>query len=206
MLKNNYKCDKTIARRIQDLVNWQDNPTLLRRDLESDSEFHTILDIDLTQITEPIICKPNDPDNVDLLSNIKKDKVNEVFIGSCMTNITHYRQIGDILKNINVNEIKTKIWIAPPTNLDQQILEREGYYDIFKKHGIHLETPGCSLCMGNQARVADNSTVVSTSTRNFPNRLGKQSNVYLASPELTIASAILGKVPSVSEYMQIMAK
>ena len=200
MIADGYGEKRTIERRITDLNEWLKNPYLLRRDNNDlDKMFHKIIEIDLNKITEPILSKPNDPDNMALLSEIPHEPINEVFIGSCMTNIEHFRIVGNILKK--VDKLNAKLWIAPPTKMDKDKLEEEGYYELFRSHGINLEIPGCSLCMGNQARVADNSTVISTSTRNFPNRLGKGSNVYLASAELAIISAIYGKIPSIAEYM-----
>jgi len=177
---------------------WLANPELLEPD--ADAEYAEIIEIDLNEITEPLLACPNDPDDIKPLSAVAGDHVDEVFIGSCMTNIGHYRAAGKVLEQAGAT-VPTRLWIAPPTKMDERQLTEEGYYSIFGKSGARTEMPGCSLCMGNQARVADNSTVVSTSTRNFPNRLGKGANVYLASAELSAVAAILGRIPTVEEYM-----
>jgi aconitate hydratase 2/2-methylisocitrate dehydratase len=153
----------------------------------------------MTTIKEPILACPNDPDNVKLLSEVTGENIDEVFIGSCMTNIGHFRAAGKLLEG--EGDLPTRLWIAPPTIMDKQVLTEEGYYSIYGRSGARIEIPGCSLCMGNQARVKDNATVVATSTRNFPNRLGTGANVYLSSAELAAVSAILGRLPSVEEYM-----
>lgn len=155
-------------------------------------------------MTEPVLCAPNDPDDARLLSQVAGDKIDEVFIGSCMTNIGHFRAAGKLLDKVK-GGIPTRLWLAPPTKMDAHQLTEEGYYGIYGKAGARMEMPGCSLCMGNQARVASNSTVVSTSTRNFPNRLGDGANVYLASAELASVASILGRLPTVEEYMQYAA-
>merc|ERR1711871_1128867 len=152
-------------------------------------------------IKEPVVCCPNDPDDARLLSDVAGEKIDEVFIGSCMTNIGHFRAAGKLLDEVD-GQLPTKLWIAPPTKMDEAELTAEGYYAKYGKVGARTEMPGCSLCMGNQARVADNCTVVSTSTRNFPNRLGTGANVYLASAELASVTAILGKLPSPEEYLE----
>ena len=170
---------------------------------DTDAEYAAVIEIDLNEIKEPILACPNDPDDVKLLSEVQGVKIDEVFIGSCMTNIGHYRAAGKLLEKTGV--IPTKLWIAPPTKMDEHQLMQEGYYNIFAAAGARTEMPGCSLCMGNQARVAANSTVVSTSTRNFPNRLGDGANVYLASAELAAVAAIVGKLPTVAEYMKYAA-
>jgi aconitate hydratase 2/2-methylisocitrate dehydratase len=167
---------------------------------DPDAEYAEIIDIDLNQITEPLLACPNDPDDIKPLSEVAGVHVDEVFIGSCMTNIGHYRAAGKVLEK-NPGAVPTRLWIVPPTKMDAQQLTEEGYYSIFGKVGARTEVPGCSLCMGNQARVADGATVVSTSTRNFPNRMGKDSQVYLASAELSAVSSVLGKIPSVREYL-----
>merc|ERR1712127_506257 len=156
-------------------------------------------------ITEPIVCCPNDPDDAKLLSDVMGEKIDEVFIGSCMTNIGHFRAAGELLKGVE-GTIPTRLWVAPPTKMDQSQLTAEGYYSVYGKAGARTEMPGCSLCMGNQARVADNSTCVSTSTRNFPNRLGNGANVFLSSAEVATTAAILGKLPTPAEYLEISAK
>ena len=155
----------------------------------------------MNKITEPILCAPNDPDDAVLLSEVKGDKIDEVFIGSCMTNIGHFRATGKLLNNYE-GDLNTRLWLAPPTKMDEKKLMDEGYYEIYDKVGARTEMPGCSLCMGNQARVADNSRVLSTSTRNFPNRLGKGADVYLASAELSAITAIEGEIPSFEKYIE----
>jgi aconitate hydratase 2/2-methylisocitrate dehydratase len=198
MLSEGYGDERTISRRIEAMEEWLVNPTLMRAD--PDAEYAEVIEIDLNEITEPILCAPNDPDDARLLSDVAGDKVDEVFIGSCMTNIGHFRAAGKLLEQYG-KELPTRLWIAPPTRMDQAQLTEEGYYNIFGRMGARIETPGCSLCMGNQARIKENSTAVSTSTRNFPNRLGTGANVYLASAELAAVAAILGKLPTVEEYM-----
>merc|ERR1712226_790147 len=162
-----------------------------------------VYDIDLSTITEPILCCPNDPDDAKTLTEIGTEKIDEVFIGSCMTNIGHFRAAGELLKG-HTGQLPTRLWVAPPTKMDEAQLTAEGYYSVYGSVGARTEMPGCSLCMGNQARVADKATVVSTSTRNFPNRLGQGANVYLASAELAAISSIEGKLPSVDEYLKYM--
>ncbi len=198
MIANGYESAKTLQRRIDAMEKWLADPQLLEPD--ADAEYAEVIEINLNEITEPLLACPNDPDDVRKLSEVAGDKVDEVFIGSCMTNIGHYRAAGKVLEESGAT-VPTRLWIAPPTKMDEHQLTEEGYYSIFGKSGARTEMPGCSLCMGNQARVADNSTVVSTSTRNFPNRLGKGANVYLASAELAAVASLLGKVPSVEEYM-----
>jgi len=198
MLSEGYGDERTISRRIEAMEEWLANPTLMRAD--PDAEYAEVIEIDLNEIKEPILCAPNDPDDARLLSDVAGDKVDEVFIGSCMTNIGHFRAAGKLLEQYG-KELPTRLWIAPPTRMDQAQLTEEGYYNIFGRMGARIETPGCSLCMGNQARIKENSTAVSTSTRNFPNRLGTGANVYLASAELAAVAAILGKLPTVEEYM-----
>ncbi|VFP83125.1 bifunctional aconitate hydratase 2/2-methylisocitrate dehydratase [Candidatus Erwinia haradaeae] len=202
MIREGYGNRYAIERRITNMEKWLDHPTLLERD--QDATYVEILTIDLTEITEPILCIPNDPDNVRLLSHIAGTIVNEAFIGSCMTNIGHFRVAGKLLQYSQITSLPTNLWIAPPTKMDVVQLKKEGYYGIFKKSGARIEMPGCSLCMGNQARVSSNSTVVSTSTRNFPNRLGNNAQVFLASAELTVIASILGKLPTKSEYHAFM--
>lgn len=197
MISEGYGDARTIGRRIEKMEAWLENPELLEGD--ADAEYAAVIDIDLNEIKEPILACPNDPDDVKVLSDVQGDKIDEVFIGSCMTNIGHYRAAGKLLQK--TGDIPTRLWIAPPTKMDEHQLMQEGYYNIFATAGARTEMPGCSLCMGNQARVAANSTVVSTSTRNFPNRLGKGANVYLASAELAAVASILGKLPTVEEYM-----
>lgn len=201
MIAEGYGDRRTIERRVTAMENWLANPQLLEAD--SDAEYAAVLEIDLAQIKEPILCAPNDPDDARLLSSVTGDKIDEVFIGSCMTNIGHFRAAAKLLDQYK-GQIPTKLWIAPPTKMDAAQLTEEGYYSIFGKSGARIEIPGCSLCMGNQARVADGATVVSTSTRNFPNRLGSGANVYLASAELAAVSALVGRLPTVAEYLQYM--
>ncbi len=199
MIADGYGDQRTLERRAQNMEKWLANPSLLKAD--DDAEYAAIIEIDLNEIKEPIVCCPNDPDDAKLLSEVAGSKVDEVFIGSCMTNIGHFRAAGKLLDN-NSNAISTRLWLAPPTKMDQKQLMDEGYYNIFGRAGARMEMPGCSLCMGNQARVAANSTVLSTSTRNFPNRLGDGANVYLTSAELASVGAILGKLPTPAEYME----
>ncbi|MEO6697750.1 MAG: bifunctional aconitate hydratase 2/2-methylisocitrate dehydratase, partial [Paraperlucidibaca sp.] len=199
MISNGYGDARTIARRIGNMEKWLANPSLLRAD--KDAEYVEIIEIDLADVKEPVLCCPNDPDDAKLLSDVAGTKIDEVFIGSCMTNIGHFRAAGKLLDKIPAGSLTTKLWIAPPTKMDQHQLMEEGYYNIYGRAGARTEMPGCSLCMGNQARVAPNSTCVSTSTRNFPNRLGQGADVYLASAELASVAAVIGKLPTVAEYM-----
>jgi aconitate hydratase 2 / 2-methylisocitrate dehydratase len=198
MISEGYGDVRTISRRIENMQKWLANPELLEGD--ADADYAAVIEIDLNEIKEPLLACPNDPDDVKTLSDVQGVKIDEVFIGSCMTNIGHYRAAGKLLEKVSA--IPTRLWIAPPTKMDEHQLMQEGYYNIFASAGARTEMPGCSLCMGNQARVAANSTVVSTSTRNFPNRLGDGANVYLASAELAAVSAILGKLPTPAEYME----
>ncbi|MDP4536161.1 bifunctional aconitate hydratase 2/2-methylisocitrate dehydratase [Alkalimonas collagenimarina] len=198
MISEGYGDRRTIERRIQAMQEWLAKPELMEAD--ADAEYSEVIEIDLAEINEPILCAPNDPDDARLLSEVAGDKIDEVFIGSCMTNIGHFRAAGKLLDKYK-GQLPTRLWIAPPTKMDQAQLTDEGYYSIFGKVGARTEMPGCSLCMGNQARVAENSTVVSTSTRNFPNRLGQGANVYLASAELAAVSSIIGRLPTVQEYL-----
>ena len=199
MISEGYGDVRTITRRIEEMEAWLANPELMEAD--ADAEYFEVIEIDLNEIKEPLLACPNDPDDIKTLSDVAGDKVDEVFIGSCMTNIGHFRAAGKLLEKLE-GPVATRLWIAPPTKMDEAQLTAEGYYNIFGRTGARTEMPGCSLCMGNQARVAENSTVISTSTRNFPNRLGKGANVYLASAELAAVGAILGKIPSMDEYMQ----
>ncbi|MEO1079011.1 MAG: bifunctional aconitate hydratase 2/2-methylisocitrate dehydratase [Pseudomonadota bacterium] len=199
MIAEGYGDARTLERRAQKMEEWLANPTLMRAD--ADAEYAAVIEIDLADVSEPIVCAPNDPDDARLLSEVAGDKVDEVFIGSCMTNIGHFRAAGKLLDQ-HEGTISTRMWIVPPTRMDEHQLMEEGYYSIYGKSGARTEMPGCSLCMGNQARVASNSTVLSTSTRNFPNRLGDGANVYLTSAELASVGAVLGKLPSVEEYME----
>ncbi|MBN6711988.1 bifunctional aconitate hydratase 2/2-methylisocitrate dehydratase [Haemophilus haemoglobinophilus] len=201
MIAEGYGDIRTLERRIQAMENWLAEPHLLEAD--KDAEYAAVIEIDLNEIKEPILCAPNDPDDARLLSEVQGDKIHEVFIGSCMTNIGHFRAAGKLLANFK-GTIPTRLWLAPPTKMDAKLLSDEGYYSIYGKSGARIEVPGCSLCMGNQARVADGATVVSTSTRNFPNRLGQGANVYLASAELSAVAALLGKLPTPSEYLDFV--
>ncbi len=203
MIKEGYGDVRTIERRISKMQNWLENSVLLAPD--ADAEYFEILDINMSEITEPLLACPNDPDDIKKLSDVAGTHIDEVFLGSCMTNIGHFRAAGNLLKQ-QKGDLPSKLWIAPPTKMDASQLTKEGYYDTFEKSGARLEMPGCSLCMGNQARVKEGATVVSTSTRNFPNRLGDNTNVFLSSAELAAVCSILGKIPTVSEYMRYTAK
>ncbi|GAB2876164.1 bifunctional aconitate hydratase 2/2-methylisocitrate dehydratase [Microbulbifer echini] len=199
MIAEGYGSKRTLERRARAMEEWLANPKLMEAD--ADAEYLEVIEIDLAEIKEPIVCAPNDPDDARLLSDVAGDKVDEVFIGSCMTNIGHFRAAGKLLQE-HKGGISTRMWIAPPTKMDEHQLMEEGYYNIYGAAGARTEMPGCSLCMGNQARVAPNSTVLSTSTRNFPNRLGDGANVYLTSAELASVGAILGKLPTPAEYQE----
>lgn len=203
MIAEGYGDLRTLERRVQNMENWLADPQLLEAD--ADAEYAAVIDIDLTEIDEPILCAPNDPDDARWLSDLQGAKIDEVFIGSCMTNIGHFRAAGKLLEQ-HKGQLPTRLWVAPPTKMDAAQLTEEGYYGVFGKSGARIEIPGCSLCMGNQARVADGSTVVSTSTRNFPNRLGTGANVYLASAELAAVAALLGKLPTAQEYQDYMTQ
>ncbi|MDP1969324.1 MAG: bifunctional aconitate hydratase 2/2-methylisocitrate dehydratase, partial [Methylobacter sp.] len=198
MIAEGYGDVRTIERRIKSMEEWLANPVLLTPD--ADAEYFEIIEIDMSEIKEPLLACPNDPDDVKTLSAVAGTKIDEVFLGSCMTNIGHFRAAGKLLEK-QQGELPTRLWVAPPTKMDQTQLTEEGYYSTFGKAGARTEMPGCSLCMGNQARVAENATVVSTSTRNFPNRLGNGANVYLSSAELAAVCSIMGKIPSFDEYM-----
>ena len=199
MIAEGYGDPRTLERRAQQMEEWLADPKLMRAD--KDAEYAHVVEIDLAEIKEPIVCCPNDPDDARTLSEVAGDKVDEVFIGSCMTNIGHFRAAGKLLAQ-NKEPLKTRLWMSPPTKMDQAQLMEEGYFNIYGTAGVRTEMPGCSLCMGNQARVAAKSTVLSTSTRNFPNRLGDGANVYLTSAELAAVGAVLGKLPSPAEYME----
>jgi len=198
MISNGYEDQRTLQRRIDTMQDWLKDPQLIEAD--ADAQYAEVIEIDLNEIKEPILACPNDPDDVKTLSDVAGEKIDEVFIGSCMTNIGHYRAASKVLEN--VNNIPTRMWIAPPTKMDERQLTEEGVYSIFGKAGARTEMPGCSLCMGNQARVADNAVVMSTSTRNFPNRLGNGADVYLASAELSAVAGIVGRIPTMEEYVQ----
>ena len=198
MIAQGYGDVRTIERRIKAMQDWLANPVLLTAD--ADAEYFEVIEINMSDIKEPLLACPNDPDDIKPLSEVAGTKIDEVFLGSCMTNIGHFRAAGKLLEQ-QKGELPSKLWIAPPTKMDESQLTKEGYYDTFAKAGARAEMPGCSLCMGNQARVAANATVVSTSTRNFPNRLGDGAQVYLSSAELAAVCSLLGKIPSVAEYM-----
>jgi len=204
MIANGYGDERTISRRIEGMEAWLADPSLMRAD--KDAEYAEVIEIDLSDIKEPVLCAPNDPDDARLLSDVAGEKIDEVFIGSCMTNIGHFRAAGKLLEKQPAGSLKTRLWLAPPTKMDQHQLTEEGYYGIYGRAGARMEMPGCSLCMGNQARVAAKSTVVSTSTRNFPNRLGDGANVYLASAELAAVAAVEGRLPTVDEYQRYMGE
>uniref|UniRef100_UPI0030DB124C bifunctional aconitate hydratase 2/2-methylisocitrate dehydratase n=2 Tax=Chroococcidiopsis sp. TS-821 TaxID=1378066 RepID=UPI0030DB124C len=201
MVARGYQDARTIMRRVAKMEQWLANPVLMEAD--ADAEYAEIIEIDLNEIKEPIVAAPNDPDNVKLLSEVANDPVQEVFVGSCMTNIGHYRATAKVLEGAGA--VQTRLWICPPTRMDENQLKEEGVYGIFGAAGARTEMPGCSLCMGNQARVADGTTVFSTSTRNFNNRMGKDARVYLGSAELAAVCALLGRIPTVEEYMDIVA-
>ncbi len=199
MIAQGYGDVRTIERRIKNMEAWLANPVLLEPD--ADAEYYEIIEIDMDDIKEPLLACPNDPDDIKPLSEVAGTKIDEVFLGSCMTNIGHFRAAGKLLEKLK-GDLPTRLWVAPPTKMDQNQLTEEGYYGMFGKAGARMEMPGCSLCMGNQARVKEGATVVSTSTRNFPNRLGNGANVYLSSAELAAVCSILGKIPTFEEYMQ----
>ena len=202
MIARGYSDARTLLRRIAKMEEWLANPTLMSAD--PDAEYADVIEVNLSEIKEPIVAAPNDPDNVKLMSECAGDKVDEVFIGSCMTNIGHYRAAAKILEGAGT--VKGRLWICPPTRMDEQQLKEEGIYATFAGAGARTEMPGCSLCMGNQARVEDGATVFSTSTRNFNNRMGKGAQVYLGSAELAAVCALLGKIPTVEEYQAIVAE
>jgi aconitate hydratase 2/2-methylisocitrate dehydratase len=207
MIETGYEDHRTLRRRVSKMEEWLANPSLLQAD--ADAEYAEVIEIDLNQVTEPILACPNDPDDVATLSEILADpkrphKIEEVFVGSCMTNIGHYRALGEVLKGKGA--VPTRLWVCPPTKMDEKQLTEEGYYSLFGAAGARTEIPGCSLCMGNQARVADGATVFSTSTRNFDNRLGKDAQVYLGSAELAAVCSILGRIPTPQEYLETTSK
>ncbi|MFM6246042.1 MAG: bifunctional aconitate hydratase 2/2-methylisocitrate dehydratase [Dolichospermum sp.] len=202
MVARGYSDARTIMRRVAKMEEWLANPVLLSGDV--DAEYAEVIEINLNEIKEPIVAAPNDPDNVKLLSEVANDPVQEVFVGSCMTNIGHYRATAKVLEG--AGEVKARLWIAPPTRMDEHQLKVEKVYDVFVNANARTEIPGCSLCMGNQARVEDNTTVFSTSTRNFNNRMGNGAQVYLGSAELAAVCALLGRIPNVKEYMEIVGE
>ena len=200
MIANGYADARSLARRIAAQEAWVKNPQLLEGD--ADAEFAAVIEIDLAEVHEPIVACPNDPDDVKTLSEVAGAKIDEVFIGSCMTNIGHFRAASKLLEGRR--DIPVKLWVAPPTKMDAQQLTEEGHYGVLGTAGARMEMPGCSLCMGNQAQVREGATVMSTSTRNFPNRLGKNANVYLGSAELAAICSRLGRIPTRDEYMEDM--
>jgi aconitate hydratase 2 / 2-methylisocitrate dehydratase len=203
MIAEGYGDRRALERRIARMEEWLANPVLMEADPKA--EYFATIDINLNELKEPVLALPNDPDASALLSQVQNTPIDEVFIGSCMTNIGHFRAAGKLLNKLE-KPIPTRLWIAPPTKMDAAQLTEEGYYSIFGVAGARTEMPGCSLCMGNQARVAPGCTVVSTSTRNFPNRLGQGANVFLSSAELAAISSILGRLPTLEEYHSYMAQ
>ncbi len=203
MINEGYGDPRTLERRAIKMEQWLENPSLMSAD--ANAEYAEVLEIDLDEIKEPILCCPNDPDDAKTLSEVAGDKVDEVFIGSCMTNIGHFRAAGKLLEQFD-GTLPTRLWMSPPTKMDKAVLVEEGYYNIYGRAGVRTEMPGCSLCMGNQARVEAGATVLSTSTRNFPNRLGDGANVYLCSAEMAAVGAIVGKIPTAQEYMEYASK
>jgi len=198
MIAEGYEDARTLKRRIRAMEEWIANGTLLQGD--ANAQYAAVIEIDLAEVTEPILACPNDPDDVKILSEVAGDKIDEVFIGSCMTNIGHFRAAGKVLEG--KSDIPTRLWIAPPTKMDALILTEEGYYGVLGKSGARMEMPGCSLCMGNQAQIRKGSTAISTSTRNFPNRLGIDTRVYLGSAELAAMCALAGRIVTKEEYME----
>ncbi|WP_374569253.1 aconitase family protein, partial [Ideonella sp.] len=200
MIADGYQDKRTLERRIKAVEAWLAKPELMHAD--ADAEYAAVIEIDLNELKEPVLCCPNDPDDAKLLSEVAGTKIDEAFIGSCMTNIGHFRAAAKLLGG--QRDIPVKLWVAPPTKMDQTELIKEGHYAAFGTAGARTEMPGCSLCMGNQAQVREGATVISTSTRNFPNRLGKNSNVFLASAELSAIASKLGRIPTVAEYHEAM--
>ena len=202
LISEGYEDKNTLERRAQAMEAWLEKPVLMEAD--DDAEYAAVIEIDLNEIKEPLLACPNDPDDIKTLSEVANTNIDEVFIGSCMTNIGHFRAAGKLLEN--TSELPSKLWVSPPTKMDKHQLTQEGYYEIFENAGVQLEMPGCSLCMGNQARVEAEATVVSTSTRNFPNRLGDGANVFLASAEVAAIAATLGHIPTADEYSNYMSE
>ena len=207
MVEAGYESKDTLLRRKESMQKWLENPKLLKAD--ANAKYAAIIEINLDEITEPILACPNDPDDVATLSEILADpkrakNIDEVFVGSCMTNIGHYRALAEILRG--EGQIPTRLWVAPPTKMDQAKLREEGYYSLLGANGARIEISGCSLCMGNQARVRDNAVVFSTSTRNFDNRMGMGAEVYLGSAELAAVCALLGRLPNKDEYLNLVLK
>lgn len=200
MIQEGYECAETLKKRVDACRKWLEKPVLIKRD--ANAEYAAVLEIDLSEIVEPILACPNDPDDVRLLSEVAGDRIDEVFIGSCMVNIGHFRAAGKIFEGAGY--LKTKVWLTPPTKMDAAQLLREGFYAIYNSVGARLEIPGCSLCMGNQARVAPGATVISTSTRNFDDRMGDKARVYLGSAELAAIAAIMGRLPKAEEYFTMV--
>jgi aconitate hydratase 2/2-methylisocitrate dehydratase len=200
MIEEGYQSAETLRKRVEACRTWLENPTLIKRD--NHAGYKAVIEIDLDEIKESLVACPNDPDDVKLLSQVAGDSVHEVFIGSCMTNIGHFRAAARILDKSGLPE--ARIWLTPPTKMDAAELKREGFYSIFVSAGARMEIPGCSLCMGNQARVRPKTTVFSTSTRNFDHRMGDSTRVYLGSAELAAVAALKGKIPSFEEYLKIM--
>ena len=196
MIANGYKDPRTLERRIKAMEEWLANPQLLKAD--ANAEYAAVIEINMDEIKEPIIACPNDPDDVCFMSEKSGTKIDEVFIGSCMTNIGHFRAASTLLTG--KTDIPVRLWLAPPTKMDARQLSDEGHYGVLGRAGARMEMPGCSLCMGNQAQVREGATVISTSTRNFPNRLGKNTNVFLGSAELAAICSKLGHIPSLEEY------
>ena len=203
MINEGYGDPRTLERRARKMEEWLASPSLMKAD--ADAEYVETIEIDLDEINEPILCCPNDPDDAKTLSDVAGDKVDEVFIGSCMTNIGHFRAAGKLLEQFK-GTLPTRLWMSPPTKMDEAQLMEEGYFNIYGKAGVRMEMSGCSLCMGNQARVLAGATVLSTSTRNFPNRLGDGANVYLCSAEMAAVGAIVGRIPTAEEYMEYASK
>ena len=197
MIAEGYSDPRSLQRRIDAMEAWVANPQLMEGD--ADAEYAAVIEIDLNEIVEPIVACPNDPDDVKTLSDVAGSKIDEVFIGSCMTNIGHFRAAAKLLNG--ERDIPTRLWVAPPTKMDASELTDEGVYATFGTAGARMEMPGCSLCMGNQAQAREGATVFSTSTRNFPNRLGRNTNVYLGSAELAAICSRLGRIPTREEYM-----
>ena len=204
MILDGYGHPESIQRRIDKMQAWVNKPHLMRAD--KDAEYAYVLEIDMNSVQEPILALPNDPDKVDTLSSVAGNKVDEVFVGSCMTNIGHFRALANVLKHSKAEYVDATTWVCPPTRMDEQVLMKEGHYSLFGKMGCRREIPGCSLCMGNQARVKPGATVFSTSTRNFNNRMGRDAQVYLGSAELAAACSLMGKIPTKQEYLDLMAK
>jgi len=197
MIASGYEDQRTLERRIKAMQAWIAKPELLAPD--ADAEYAAVIEIDLADIKEPVVACPNDPDDVKTLGEVAGNKIDEVFIGSCMTNIGHFRAASKLLEG--KTDLPVRLWVAPPTKMDQQMLTEEGHYGVLGRTGARMEMPGCSLCMGNQASIRKGSTAMSTSTRNFPNRLGIDTNVYLGSAELAAVCALLGKIPTMDEYL-----